>query len=613
MTDNERELFISEMTHAVRNPMGIIMGNCNLIESEPVSLKVKEYAGGIKKASARLVDVINDSLDIIRISEGKLNLNQSTYYISNVLGELSSFIDSYTIPRHIHVSYDIDRSVPNRLYGDERRVAQMLKRAVLNEILHIESGELHINLRHEKAGDMSVRIILEFIPEGTRLSDFESERILVDEKIEYVSGFSHIVEGTGIIGILAKGLAGLMEGSYESDADYGGTVVSFVQEVLGCENLEDSENTGKQSAASDGAVFAVDGANALIVDRNSITLKVEYYLLKKFGLEADLAESTEDMLSLMKTKAYDIIFTDLETLGDETPLEGLVRENPDFPEDANEHYRGIPVIAISKHPLTAEQLEKTGYNDFLIKSMENNELTRVLENWIPDEYLRYETQIESRMKDKRHALIQLGINYDEALEALEGNKEEYYRILLNFTKNCEDNILSVITSFKMKDRNNYLISIRGLLGVMQTIGAGKLAEMIRNIEDTCVSNNLSILKNETDEVIEACRRLLDALTSLFQHDEAPVNQEDCTNITNAELVRLLKLLAYEISEYHVEEANQLFYELAQKHVEDESILEKIHEIESDFLDSFKYNEVVAAIEEIIAGCEQYTEGNEEWQ
>lgn len=603
MTENEKHSFITELTHGVRNPMNAIMGNCDLIKQEAVSLKVKEYVNDIRNGAAELLELFNNALDIFRLGDSKFSLNTAEYNFSGVLAELSSYIDPIAVSRHLSVTYDIDQQIPCKLIGDVRRVTQMLKKLVLNAVLHLRSGEVEIIGRFEKIDDMNIRLLFTVHRKGTELLDTESDRVLYEDIKAYDGEKMRNVAGTGINLLLARGLAQYMGGNLVVDADDPAKVtLSFIQEAVGTGTLEDQKNSMYLDDFSFRIPFKVEGIRALIVDDNEINRKVAYYRLKLYGIDADTAESGEQVVSLVQRVRYDIIFMDHMMPGlDGTDITKIIREMIGFSIDHVQHNKQVPIIALTANvEIGAEEffLEK-GMNDYLSKPIETESLERVLRTWIPMEHLRFESEFDISVSDKQHALAQLGIRYQEAVEALEGNKDEYDRILLSFTRTGEENIRNIQRALDTKDRGKYLIGIRGLLGVMQTIGAEAVSEKLRKVEDACMEGDYDLIEEETAEVTEQTRRLLDALAALLQRDNKPMYGEEKSEITDAELVRLLKLLVYEIREYHIDEANQLFYELAQKQLSDEGLLEEIHVIESDFANSFKYNEVADALEGII--------------
>ncbi|RMH64771.1 MAG: PAS domain-containing hybrid sensor histidine kinase/response regulator [Calditrichaeota bacterium] len=116
------------------------------------------------------------------------------------------------------------------------------------------------------------------------------------------------------------------------------------------------------------------GGHVLLVDDNPINRKVSSYLLQKFGLTVDVAESGRQAIEKIKMADYDLVFMDIqmpELSGMETTE--IIRR--DMPE------KDMPIVALTAHALPSEKQEymARGMDDYLTKPIIPDELERVLQ------------------------------------------------------------------------------------------------------------------------------------------------------------------------------------------------------------------------------------------
>ena len=71
--------FLSRMSHDIRTPMNAIIGLTHLAKSEDDIYVIKEYLNKIDAASNFLLGLINDILDLSKIENGEMTLNEAPF------------------------------------------------------------------------------------------------------------------------------------------------------------------------------------------------------------------------------------------------------------------------------------------------------------------------------------------------------------------------------------------------------------------------------------------------------------------------------------------------------------------------------------------------------
>ena len=112
----------------------------------------------------------------------------------------------------------------------------------------------------------------------------------------------------------------------------------------------------------------------LAVDDNNINLKVIKGLLKRTGVQVDLAAGGQECLDMLVKKKYDIIFLDHLMPG----MDGI--ETLNHIRGMGEQYKNIPVIALTANAMSdaRERYLNSGFDDYLEKPINSDKLEKTL-------------------------------------------------------------------------------------------------------------------------------------------------------------------------------------------------------------------------------------------
>ena len=130
-------------------------------------------------------------------------------------------------------------------------------------------------------------------------------------------------------------------------------------------------------AAATGELAAL-AARVLVVEDNAVNQKVAVMLLRKLGVQADVARHGREAVDVLQRVEYDLVLMDCqmpEMNGYEATSE--VRRQTGLNQE-------IPIIAMTADVVEGarERALHAGMNDFVGKPVEIDELTRVLKIWL---------------------------------------------------------------------------------------------------------------------------------------------------------------------------------------------------------------------------------------
>jgi PAS domain S-box-containing protein len=139
--------FLANMSHEIRSPMNAILGMLTLLKKTQLAPHQRDYTVKTESAARSLLSLLNDILDFSKIEAGKMELDPRWFSLDSLLNDLSVILSANIGPKNVHVLYDIDPTTPDRLYGDDMRLQQVLINLAGNAIKFTQTGEVVIGIR----------------------------------------------------------------------------------------------------------------------------------------------------------------------------------------------------------------------------------------------------------------------------------------------------------------------------------------------------------------------------------------------------------------------------------------------------------------------------------
>ncbi len=152
-TNEARNRFLSTMTHELRTPLTAILGFSQIILRDMECKQFNEQRSRnnierIIKNGNHLLELVNDTLDLIKMEAGHMSMNRSTVHLSElipeVLEEIRSLAGEKKVTLQAQIAEDIDE-----IESDEGKLCQILLNLISNAIKFTEEGEVTISVTHQ--------------------------------------------------------------------------------------------------------------------------------------------------------------------------------------------------------------------------------------------------------------------------------------------------------------------------------------------------------------------------------------------------------------------------------------------------------------------------------
>ena len=151
--NNAQNRFFSSMSHEIRTPINTIIGLNEMILRERVSDEVAEDAANIRAASNMLLHIINDILDMSKISSGQMKLTPVAYRPGDMLSEIVGMLWLRCREKGLDFHIQIAPDIPSELYGDEVRIKQILINVLNNAIKYTKKGSVTLSIQSNGIND----------------------------------------------------------------------------------------------------------------------------------------------------------------------------------------------------------------------------------------------------------------------------------------------------------------------------------------------------------------------------------------------------------------------------------------------------------------------------
>lgn len=377
-----KSIFWANISNEIKSPINIINGMSRLLKGENLNSRALDYTDNIEKASAMLLNIVSDTLELTEIESNVYDVQEKPYDIYKIVSDTVIDISPY-LSDNLNVTYCVAPNVPPVLVGDSVLIKKVMSRIVKNSLSLVHEGEVHIDVSAEKEHSPSDLVKLNIVVSdtGAGLSDETLKTIF--NGFENINSKKSVLQET--IGLSLKVCKTIIErigGNINVDSTIGvGTSFTIdLMQKIGTAELLENENEESES------VFIYPNAHVLVVDDSPANLRLISSKLKNHEINPDNASSGMEAFQMMNNNRYDLILIDYQMPG-MSGVEllkrfkaGIKTEFDDSENDENEkNYNTKFIVMISQaKPGEREKYISLGFDDYITKPIEENELSDIL-------------------------------------------------------------------------------------------------------------------------------------------------------------------------------------------------------------------------------------------
>ncbi|UOR04302.1 ATP-binding protein [Hymenobacter aerilatus] len=362
-----KEAFLANLSHEIRTPMNGVLGMARQLTKTPLDQDQQELLRIIQTSGEHLLAVLNEVLDMTKISSARLELEQMSFDLRESMEVALQPLAVQATEKGLlfHATLLLQREPLPRVMGDAYRLNQVLINLVSNAIKFTPAGG-SISVGGYLLSQTDTHLTAGFrvtdtgigIPENKLDHIFED---FVQAGTDTARRYGGTGLGLGIARALVEQMGGTMQ--VESQVESGSTF----QFTVTLPRAKGVETTPRPVLTDTGALR---NRRVLVVEDNGINREVVRRLLQGWGGVVDEAEDGPTALRLHAENQYDAVLMDIQMPGmSGAEATAHIRRHPD-PTRAQ-----VPVLALTANAFRSDldRYLKAGINDCLTKPFKEEE------------------------------------------------------------------------------------------------------------------------------------------------------------------------------------------------------------------------------------------------
>jgi len=295
--------FLSNMSHEMRTPLNAIIGMTAIGKSAD-DIERKNYAlNKVEDASAHLLGVINDVLDMSKIEANKLELSPIEFNFDKMLQKVITVINFKVEEKRQRLDISVGADVPRFVIGDDQRLGQVITNLLSNAVKFTpEGGMIRLNAFLINETEKETELRIEVRDNGIGISA-EQQQKLFQAFGQAESGTSRKFGGTGLGLAISKRIVELMDGEIWVESELGkGSAFMFTFKVKRIEKIP---------RVLSGTSINWDNLHILVIDDDEITRGNFKNMFERLNGKCDVASNGEEACRMIDENGeYDIYFVD---------------------------------------------------------------------------------------------------------------------------------------------------------------------------------------------------------------------------------------------------------------------------------------------------------------
>lgn len=372
-----KSTFLSRMSHDIRTPMNGIRGMLEIIRKERHNEnRVNDCLSKIETASAHLLSLINDVLDMSKLESGDIILSYVPFDLREVAEDCYAIMSPLALEYGIALTCDTGEALTHSfLLGSPLHLRQIILNIVGNALKYTRAGG-SVRFTICEQAVTSDQVTYRFTVSDTGIGIAPEFFPSLFEPFSQEHDSSHTnYEGTGLGLAIVKRIIDLMKGeiTVESKVNQGSTFTFTIPFAI-------DPNPPAQTDASLEAAGQADfsGVHVLLVEDNALNQEIAQFVLEDAGITVDTAENGREAVDKFyssKPDTYHAILMDIMM----PVMNGLDATRAIRALD-HPNARNIPIIAMTANAFSEDAAKclEAGMNAHLTKPLDSAALLKAL-------------------------------------------------------------------------------------------------------------------------------------------------------------------------------------------------------------------------------------------
>jgi signal transduction histidine kinase/DNA-binding response OmpR family regulator len=498
-----KELFLANISHEIRTPVTAISGFTEQLLQETDDENILRSLKIIKSSTNHLAKMIDDILDLTKLQNGKLVLEEIHFSIEQIFNEVYNIFERQAGQKKIRLRFSFQPDMPTVLLGDPYRLKQILINLVGNSVKFTENGNVFFSAGGKPDPSGNIDLKIEVTDTGIGIEE-DKLKVIFEDFTQAEMSTTRKYGGTGLGLSIVKKLVELHHGTIECESkiNHGTTITCHLPLRTGLE---------KQIRRDVSLPLAIPeyirSLKILIVDDEEYNRLLFKKILEKWQIKCDMAANGMGAIEILKDHKYDILFMDVRMPGlDGFKTTQFIRKELKIREEE------MQVICISAVSMNKERTKylQAGMNAFLRKPFtEEMLLTTILEVRQNNQQLLIDNSAED---EELNLSENQKINLDNLYHIAGDDSQFVKQMLVSFDCTTNKGLKEMQEAAQAEQWETVANLAHKMLPPCRHIGAMELHKLLRRIEESISgetdANKIKDLTRKSLDEFETVSKLL---------------------------------------------------------------------------------------------------------
>lgn len=367
-SDRLKTAFLMNMSHEIRTPMNGIIGFLNLMnEPELGKTELQMFIDLVNKSGQRLLNTINDIIEVSKIESGQLELNESQFNVEDIMSFHLDFFKPIAKEKNLELICSQEVKGENaQIVSDKFKIEGVLTNLLNNAIKFTSKGRIEF-------GNYLENNHINFYVKDTGIGiPLKKQSRVFERFVQAEINSTRPYEGSGLGLTISKAYVEKMGGTIKMESRQGeGTVFTFSIPLNKATQSQPEIN--EQTPAKE---FSKKLQKIIIAEDDDINIMVLQKMLKKMPLDIIFCKNGVDTLDALKeNQEVKLILMDIKM-----PLMNGLEATLEI-RKTDKH---LPIIAQTAHAFSGEREKamEAGCNHYLTKPLNRQELIDTINKYL---------------------------------------------------------------------------------------------------------------------------------------------------------------------------------------------------------------------------------------
>jgi len=378
-----KSAFLAHMSHELRTPLSGVIGLLNMITMEQLSPEQGSYINMAKEASASLLIILNDILDLSAIEARELKLEEFSFDPRAVAEDVTRLLSFQADSKGVRLELSFEPSIPEQLFGDPTRLRQILLNLIGNAIKFTEHGCVRISFKGKDCPDSPNVFVLQGSVKpksytlGGTVEDTgigmtpETMSGLFQSFSQGESSIARRFGGTGLGLFICKQLFTIMGGDIDATSEVSkGSIFQFSVRL----RLPETAIPSKPVIVASEQRSKLPPLRVLVAEDNTVNQLILKSMLLASGCSSVTAAwNGVQAVELASAATYDVILMDVQM-----PIMDGIQATKRIRQSSAGHT--VPIIGVTAHAMLSDRevFLASGMDACLVKPVNRLDLVEII-------------------------------------------------------------------------------------------------------------------------------------------------------------------------------------------------------------------------------------------